>query len=177
MWLFVLLRFHTCIIRWCSQDTDLVPSDIAAGLALLHQEQDKKEQSRDPDVITTHSPSSPLVSPAAGPTVSWSLHLYLMCFLDAGRGFGDRAGEGGSLYAVCGGCVRLAHVHLFQPSDRALQAHQRLVREYKAFIRELPWLNFDLCPVVHKKEYLHCKFTLHSGFIVIFLRKFFVWPF
>ncbi|XP_072312392.1 diacylglycerol lipase-beta isoform X2 [Eucyclogobius newberryi] len=41
-------------------DTDLVPSDIAAGLALLHQEQDKKEQSRDPDVIATHSPSSPL---------------------------------------------------------------------------------------------------------------------
>ncbi|KAK7918955.1 hypothetical protein WMY93_010239 [Mugilogobius chulae] len=42
-------------------DTDLVPSDIAAGLALLHQEQDKKEQSRDPDVVTTHSPSSPLI--------------------------------------------------------------------------------------------------------------------
>lgn len=41
-------------------DTDLVPSDIAAGLALLHQEQDKKEQSRDPDVLVTHSPSSPL---------------------------------------------------------------------------------------------------------------------
>uniref|UniRef100_A0A673CR09 Diacylglycerol lipase-beta n=1 Tax=Sphaeramia orbicularis TaxID=375764 RepID=A0A673CR09_9TELE len=41
-------------------DTDLVPSDIAAGLALLHQEQDKMEQSRDPDVIATHSPSSPI---------------------------------------------------------------------------------------------------------------------
>lgn len=41
-------------------DTDLVPSDIAAGLALLHQEQDKMEQSRDPDVMVDHSPSSPL---------------------------------------------------------------------------------------------------------------------
>ncbi|XP_053196849.1 diacylglycerol lipase-beta [Scomber japonicus] len=41
-------------------DTDLVPSDIAAGLALLHQEQDKMEQSRDPDTIITHSPSSPI---------------------------------------------------------------------------------------------------------------------
>lgn len=41
-------------------DTDLVPSDIAAGLALLHQEQDKMEQSRDPDDIVTHSPSSPI---------------------------------------------------------------------------------------------------------------------
>ncbi len=44
------------------QDTDLVPSDIAAGLALLHQEQDKIEQNRDPDVIVDHSPSSPIVS-------------------------------------------------------------------------------------------------------------------
>ncbi|XP_060950815.1 diacylglycerol lipase-beta [Limanda limanda] len=41
-------------------DTDLVPSDIAAGLALLHQEQDKMEQSRDPDEIVPHSPSSPI---------------------------------------------------------------------------------------------------------------------
>lgn len=39
-------------------DTDLVPSDIAAGLSLLHQEQDKVEQCRDPDVVE-HSPSSP----------------------------------------------------------------------------------------------------------------------
>lgn len=41
-------------------DTDLVPSDIAAGLALLHQEHDKMEQSRDPEVVVDHSPSSPL---------------------------------------------------------------------------------------------------------------------
>ncbi|XP_068162312.1 diacylglycerol lipase-beta [Antennarius striatus] len=41
-------------------DTDLVPSDIAAGLALLHQEHDKMELSRDPDVIVDHSPSSPI---------------------------------------------------------------------------------------------------------------------
>ncbi|XP_045065875.1 diacylglycerol lipase-beta-like [Coregonus clupeaformis] len=41
-------------------DTDLVPSDIAAGLALLHQEQDKREQCRDPDEVLPHSPSSPI---------------------------------------------------------------------------------------------------------------------
>uniref|UniRef100_A0A3P9KLF9 Diacylglycerol lipase-beta n=1 Tax=Oryzias latipes TaxID=8090 RepID=A0A3P9KLF9_ORYLA len=41
-------------------DTDLVPSDIAAGLALLHQEQDKVELSRDPDGVLSHSPSSPI---------------------------------------------------------------------------------------------------------------------
>jgi len=44
------------------QDTDLVASDIAAGLALLHQEQDKMAQSRDPDLVEDHSPSSPIVS-------------------------------------------------------------------------------------------------------------------
>uniref|UniRef100_A0AAR2KDK0 sn-1-specific diacylglycerol lipase n=1 Tax=Pygocentrus nattereri TaxID=42514 RepID=A0AAR2KDK0_PYGNA len=43
-------------------DTDLVPSDIAAGLALLHQEQDKMEHCRDPDDVIPHSPSSPIVS-------------------------------------------------------------------------------------------------------------------
>ncbi|XP_039991938.1 diacylglycerol lipase-beta [Xiphias gladius] len=41
-------------------DTDLVPSDIAAGLALLHQEHDKVERSRDPVIIVTQSPSSPI---------------------------------------------------------------------------------------------------------------------
>ncbi|KAI7796875.1 diacylglycerol lipase-beta [Triplophysa rosa] len=41
-------------------DTDLVPSDIAAGLALLHQEQDKMEHCRDPDEVLIHSPSSPI---------------------------------------------------------------------------------------------------------------------
>lgn len=44
------------------QDTDLVPSDIAAGLVLLHQEHDKKERSRDPEIVIDHSPSSPMVS-------------------------------------------------------------------------------------------------------------------
>ncbi|XP_071616745.1 diacylglycerol lipase-beta [Heliangelus exortis] len=40
-------------------DTDLVPSDIAAGLTLLHQEQDKMESCpKDPEEVLCHSPSS-----------------------------------------------------------------------------------------------------------------------
>ncbi|MBN3277760.1 DGLB lipase, partial [Polyodon spathula] len=40
-------------------DTDLVASDIAAGLSLLHQEQDKLEKSRDPEeVVVSPSPAS-----------------------------------------------------------------------------------------------------------------------
>ncbi|XP_062859416.1 diacylglycerol lipase-beta [Trichomycterus rosablanca] len=42
-------------------DTDLVPSDITAGLALLHQEQDKMQQVHDPEEeVLSHSPSSPI---------------------------------------------------------------------------------------------------------------------
>ncbi|NXN95546.1 DGLB lipase, partial [Rhinopomastus cyanomelas] len=42
-------------------DTDLVPSDIAAGLTLLHQEQDKMESCpKEPEEVLCHSPSSPV---------------------------------------------------------------------------------------------------------------------
>nr|XP_020137055.1 sn1-specific diacylglycerol lipase beta [Microcebus murinus] len=37
-------------------DTDLVPSDIAAGLALLHQQQDNIGSNREPDEVISHSP-------------------------------------------------------------------------------------------------------------------------
>lgn len=44
------------------QDTDLVPSDIAAGLILLHQEQDKMENCpKEPEEVLCHSPSSLMV--------------------------------------------------------------------------------------------------------------------
>lgn len=39
-------------------DTDLVPSDIAAGMALLHQEQDKVDLCREPEEVVCHSPTS-----------------------------------------------------------------------------------------------------------------------
>ncbi|XP_041063294.1 diacylglycerol lipase-beta isoform X1 [Carcharodon carcharias] len=37
-------------------DTDLVPGDIAAGLTLLHQEQDKREQSKDLEEVACSAP-------------------------------------------------------------------------------------------------------------------------
>ncbi|KAG2455682.1 DGLB lipase, partial [Polypterus senegalus] len=39
-------------------DTDLVASDIAAGLSLIHQEQDKMEQCRDLDEVVSSTPLS-----------------------------------------------------------------------------------------------------------------------
>ncbi|OXB67505.1 hypothetical protein ASZ78_005726 [Callipepla squamata] len=49
------------LFRAYFSDTDLVPSDIAAGLILLHQEQDKMENCpKDPEEVLCHSPSSPV---------------------------------------------------------------------------------------------------------------------
>ncbi|NXF16794.1 DGLB lipase, partial [Rhodinocichla rosea] len=47
------------LFRTYFSDTDLVPSDIAAGLILLHQEQDKMESCpKEPEEVLCHSPSS-----------------------------------------------------------------------------------------------------------------------
>ncbi|KAM7007395.1 diacylglycerol lipase-beta [Passerculus sandwichensis] len=47
------------LFRSYFSDTDLVPSDIAAGLILLHQEQDKMESCpKEPEEVLCHSPSS-----------------------------------------------------------------------------------------------------------------------
>ncbi|XP_042293775.1 diacylglycerol lipase-beta [Sceloporus undulatus] len=49
------------LFRSYFSDTDLVPSDVAAGLTLLHQEQDKVENCpKEPEEVLTQSPLSPL---------------------------------------------------------------------------------------------------------------------
>lgn len=54
------------------QDTDLVPSDVAAGLTLLHQEQDKVENCpKEPEEVLTQSPLSPVVSQPGLPKSHW----------------------------------------------------------------------------------------------------------
>uniref|UniRef100_A0A8D0GAI4 sn-1-specific diacylglycerol lipase n=1 Tax=Sphenodon punctatus TaxID=8508 RepID=A0A8D0GAI4_SPHPU len=48
------------LFRTYFSDTDLLPSDIAAGLTLLHQEQDKVETCpKEPEEVLTQSPTSP----------------------------------------------------------------------------------------------------------------------
>ncbi|XP_053220106.1 diacylglycerol lipase-beta isoform X1 [Podarcis raffonei] len=48
------------LFRTYFSDTDLVPSDVAAGLTLLHQEQDKVENCpKEPEEIITQSPLTP----------------------------------------------------------------------------------------------------------------------
>uniref|UniRef100_A0A8C0FDG8 Diacylglycerol lipase-beta n=1 Tax=Bubo bubo TaxID=30461 RepID=A0A8C0FDG8_BUBBB len=58
-------------------DTDLVPSDIAAGLTLLHQEQDKMESCpKEPEEVLCHSPSS-LVTDDLGIELDNAAHYML----------------------------------------------------------------------------------------------------
>ncbi|XP_053131908.1 diacylglycerol lipase-beta isoform X2 [Hemicordylus capensis] len=49
------------LFRAYFSDTDLVPSDVAAGLTLLHQEQDKVENCpKEPEEVLIQSPTSPM---------------------------------------------------------------------------------------------------------------------
>ncbi|KAF6280571.1 diacylglycerol lipase beta [Rhinolophus ferrumequinum] len=52
-------------------DTDLVPSDIAAGLTLLHQQQDSIRNTREPEEGISRSPGSSQVSPC----FCWAVQL------------------------------------------------------------------------------------------------------
>uniref|UniRef100_A0A3B5KZK0 Diacylglycerol lipase-beta n=1 Tax=Xiphophorus couchianus TaxID=32473 RepID=A0A3B5KZK0_9TELE len=97
-------------------DTDLVPSDIAAGLALLHQEQDKMERSRDPEDIVTHSPSSPIDQDLqtelekaahcmqfAAAAYGWPLYVYSNPFTAPCKLSGDCCRTSAAAYDVVGG--------------------------------------------------------------------------
>uniref|UniRef100_A0A8C3AIG3 Diacylglycerol lipase-beta n=1 Tax=Cyclopterus lumpus TaxID=8103 RepID=A0A8C3AIG3_CYCLU len=97
-------------------DTDLVPSDIAAGLALLHQEQDKMEQSRDPDVVVDHSPSSPIGEDLetelekaahcmrfAAAAYGWPLYIYSNLFSGPCKLSGDCCRSREAEYEIVGG--------------------------------------------------------------------------
>ncbi|XP_024432619.2 diacylglycerol lipase-beta [Desmodus rotundus] len=46
------------LLSTCFSDTDLVPSDIAAGLSLLHQQQDSIRNNQEPKEVISHSPGS-----------------------------------------------------------------------------------------------------------------------
>ncbi|XP_077359071.1 diacylglycerol lipase-beta [Festucalex cinctus] len=97
-------------------DTDLVPSDIAAGLALLHQEQDKVERSRDPDVTVDHSPSSPIEEDLeselenavhcmhfAAAAYGWPLYIYSNLFTGPCKLSGDCCRSRAAEYDIVGG--------------------------------------------------------------------------
>uniref|UniRef100_A0A8B9I7G5 Diacylglycerol lipase-beta n=2 Tax=Anser TaxID=8842 RepID=A0A8B9I7G5_9AVES len=80
-------------------DTDLVPSDIAAGLILLHQEQDKMESCpKEPEEVLCHSPSSLLENAAhymlfAAAAYGWPYYIYTNPFTALCKLNGDCCGS------------------------------------------------------------------------------------
>lgn len=54
-----------------------MPSDIAAGLTLLHQQQDSVRNSQEPDEVISHSPEPAQVSTASAGLCSFNLHTHL----------------------------------------------------------------------------------------------------
>lgn len=83
-------------------DTDLVPSDIAAGFTLLHQQQDKISHSREPSEVVTHTPGQPQETeldaevenchhymPFAAAAYGWPLYIYRNPFTGLCRIGGD----------------------------------------------------------------------------------------
>lgn len=97
-------------------DTDLVPSDIAAGLALLHQEQDKMDRSRDTETTVEHSPSSPIGEDLevelekashymlfAAAAYGWPLYIYSNLFTGPCKLCGDCCRSPGADYDIVGG--------------------------------------------------------------------------
>ncbi|NP_659164.2 diacylglycerol lipase-beta [Mus musculus] len=83
-------------------DTDLVPSDIAAGFTLLHQQQDNISHSREPPEVVTHTPGQPQETeldaevenchhymPFAAAAYGWPLYIYRNPFTGLCRIGGD----------------------------------------------------------------------------------------
>uniref|UniRef100_A0AAY4EWI9 Diacylglycerol lipase-beta n=1 Tax=Denticeps clupeoides TaxID=299321 RepID=A0AAY4EWI9_9TELE len=93
-------------------DTDLVVSDIAAGLALLHQEQDKMEQTRTPEE-TVGKPFQDDLDVAlesathwmrfAEAAYGWPLYVYSHPFTGPCRLTADCCGSRGEQYDMVGG--------------------------------------------------------------------------
>ncbi|NXF29605.1 DGLB lipase, partial [Nyctibius bracteatus] len=85
-------------------DTDLVPSDIAAGLTLLHQEQDKMESCpQDPEEVLCHSPSS-LVTDDLDIEVENAAHYMLFAAAAYGWPYYVYTNPFTALCKLCGDC-------------------------------------------------------------------------
>lgn len=98
-------------------DTDLVPSDIAAGLALLHQQQDNiSSSSQEPEEVISHSPGHPQEADLdaelenchhymhfAAAAYGWPLYIYRNPFTGLCRIGGDCCRSRTMEYELVGG--------------------------------------------------------------------------
>ncbi|XP_049760285.1 diacylglycerol lipase-beta [Elephas maximus indicus] len=97
-------------------DTDLVPSDIAAGLTLLHQQQDNIRNEQEPDEVISHSPEPSQDADLdaelenchhymqfAAAAYGWPLYIYRNPFTGLCRIGGDCCRSRTSEYELVGG--------------------------------------------------------------------------
>ncbi|KAK1343593.1 hypothetical protein QTO34_016373 [Cnephaeus nilssonii] len=97
-------------------DTDLVPSDLVAGLTLLHQQQDRVRKNQAPKEVISHSPGSSQEDgldaelencrhymPFAAAAYGWPLYVYSNPFTGLCRLGGDCCRSRTTEYDVVGG--------------------------------------------------------------------------
>ncbi|XP_045682173.1 diacylglycerol lipase-beta [Phyllostomus hastatus] len=148
------------LLSTCFSDTDLVPSDIAAGLSLLRQQQDSVRDSQEPKEVTSHSPGS---SPEgdlnaelenchhymqfAAAAYGWPLYIYRNPFTGLCKIGGDCCRSRTTEYDVVGG----EHLHCHFGSilhTTGLQYRDFIHISFHDKVYELPFI----VALDHRKE-------------------------
>ncbi|XP_059976586.1 diacylglycerol lipase-beta isoform X1 [Mesoplodon densirostris] len=141
-------------------DTDLVPSDIAAGLVLLHQQQDNIRSSQEPDQVVSHSPGPSQEADLdaelenchhymqfAAAAYGWPLYVYRNPFTGLCRIGGDCCRSRTTDYDLVGGDQLSCHFGSILQTT-GLQYRDFIHVSFHDKVYELPFL----VALDHKKE-------------------------
>ncbi|XP_062946835.1 diacylglycerol lipase-beta isoform X1 [Cynocephalus volans] len=141
-------------------DTDLVPSDIAAGLALLHQQQDNISNNQEPAEVITHSPEPSQEADLdaelencrhymqfAAAAYGWPLYIYRNPFTGLCRIGGDCCRNRTTDYDLVGGDQLNCHLGSILQTTK-LQYRDFIHISFHDKVYELPFL----VALDHRKE-------------------------
>ncbi|XP_001508017.1 diacylglycerol lipase-beta [Ornithorhynchus anatinus] len=141
-------------------DTDLVPSDIAAGLTLLHQQQDKIQSSQEPEEVVRHSPVSLMETDLdielenchhymqfAAAAYGWPLYIYTNPFTGFCKIGGDCCRSRTAEYELIGGDYLNCHFGSILETT-GLQYRDFIHISFHDKVFELPFL----VALDHRKE-------------------------
>nr|XP_027775557.2 sn1-specific diacylglycerol lipase beta [Marmota flaviventris] len=141
-------------------DTDLVPSDIAAGLALLHQQQDNVSNSQEPSEVISHSPGDSQEADLdvelenchhymqfAAAAYGWPLYIYRNPFTGLCKIGGDCCRSRTTEYDLVGGDQLNCHFSSILQTTR-LQYRDFIHISFHDKVYELPFL----VALDHRKE-------------------------
>ncbi|XP_061064987.1 diacylglycerol lipase-beta isoform X2 [Eubalaena glacialis] len=141
-------------------DTDLVPSDIAAGLALLRQQQDNIRNNQEPDQVVSHSPGPSQEADLdaelenchhymqfAAAAYGWPLYIYRNPFTGLCRIGGDCCRSRTTDYDLVGGDQLTCHFGSILQTT-GLQYRDFIHVSFHDKVYELPFL----VALDHRKE-------------------------